>query len=134
MPSSELLVYALIVAGAMLFSYLMRLIADKAKPRELEVSTTPAHPVFEEAPDYSWGRRDGSTSEPNPLPREAPVSAAAAAPAASPIESTARVHAAVRRLVADSQALRNAIVVLTVLGRCRAIEPHDDHSRRLHER
>ena len=133
MPSSELLVYALMVAGAMLFSYVMRLIAEKAKQRELEVPARPTQPVFAEALDYGWGRRDASTAEANPL-REAPVGAAAAAPVTSPAESTARVHAAVHRLVADRHELRNAIVLSTVLGRCRAIEPHDDHPRRLHER
>lgn len=111
---SELLVYGLIIAGFLLFNFLAQKLAKKAREQQ-EAAERAAADALPEAPeeelDDPWGRRPVTAvqvPEQRPAPRPAP-------PPARPAET--------RRLFRNRQDLRHAIVLMTVLGPCRALEP-----------
>ena len=119
---SELLVYGLIIAGFLLFNYLAQQLAKKAREQQeaaareaAEQEAAQAPPAaLEEALEDIWGRPPAApvaamqVPEPRPAPRGVP-------PPSPP--------AATRRLFGSRQDLRHAIVLMTVLGPCRALEP-----------
>jgi hypothetical protein len=113
---SELLVYGLIIAGFLLFNYLAQKLAKKAREQQeaAEHEAAEAPPVAQEDTlEDIWGRLPVTAVQPpehRPAPRVAP-------PPGRP--------AATRRLFRNRQDLRHAIVLMTVLGPCRALEPPD---------
>lgn len=114
---SELLVYGLIIAGFLLFNYLAQQLAKKAREQQeaAERAAAQAQPAeAEEALEDPWGR---APAAPVPAPQP-PVRTAASAP------PPGRPRAA-HPLLRTPQDLRRAIVVMTVLGPCRALEPFD---------
>lgn len=114
---SELLLYGLIIAGFLLFNYLARQLAQKAREQQqaaerAAAEAPPAEP--ERELEDVWGRAPAARPVAMPVPEQrAPAPAAAAPPAAT------------RGLFRSRQDLRHAIVLMTVLGPCRALEPHE---------
>jgi len=113
---SELLVYGLIIAGFLLFNYLAQKLAKKAREQQ-EAAEREAADALPEEPeeelDDPWGRRHATAVQ---LPEPRPAPRVAAPPGR---------RAATRRLFRTRQDLRHAIVLMTVLGPCRALEPPD---------
>lgn len=127
MGKSDLLIYGLFIAGYLLFNFLMQQLAARRarQQRELPQQASPqpdaeppssADASFEEL----WGRgqqadaRASATAVEPVRKRVEPVAGTAPAPYLSP-----------KTLLRSRQDLRHAIVVMTVLGPCRALDPHD---------
>jgi hypothetical protein len=158
----ELLVYALIIAGVVLFNYIMQRIAQKSRQerarREAQQRAEaaianetgdyawgkrPSPPVpataTEEAAQYEWSRRpqaaavtplEYSGAEPHRTGRalaleelQAREARSATEPQRQPWAHRRSVEA--RRLFATPEDLRRAVIAMTVLGPCRAIEGPD---------
>lgn len=118
-PGSDLLFYILIIGGFLLFNYLARTLARKAREQQeaAEREAAQAQPAEAEEPlEDPWGR-------PLAAPVPAPQPAVRHAPAA--LAPQARHARAPHALFRTRQDLRRAIVVMTVLGPCRALEPYD---------
>lgn len=115
---SELLLYGLIIAGFLLFNYLAQKLARKAREQQAaaEQAAAQAQPVEAEAElEDVWGRSPAAQPATRHVPEQrAPVPAVAPPP-----------RAATRGLFRSRQDLRHAIVLMTVLGPCRALEPHE---------
>ena len=111
------LLYVLAFAGFILFNYLVSRAARRRQQEEQALEAAkPAPPPAEEDPfeDY-WGR----SAAPAPVPTPAVV-------VSQPIRATPpamrRLHPA-RALLSDKRDLRRAVVLMMVLGPCRAQEP-----------
>jgi len=120
---SELLFLGLIIAGFMLFNYVAQRLAKKAREQQAAAAAQPAAdaeapPRGDEPLEELWGR----VPAPRPAAPEPVAPPAAAAHAAPPVPSRRRSGA---RLFHTRRDLRQAIVVMTVLGPCRALEPHE---------
>jgi hypothetical protein len=115
---SELLVYGLIIAGFLLFNYLAQRFARKLREQQeaAERAAAQAQPVqAQEELENVWSRS----------PAEQPAAVYAPEPRA-PVPAAAPPPPAVtRRLFRTREDLRRAIVLMTVLGPCRALEPHE---------
>jgi hypothetical protein len=115
---SELLVYGLIIAGFLLFNYLARKLARKAREQQEAAEQAAAQAPPEEAAEQLediWSRARAAQLATIQVPgQRAPMPAVAPPP-----------PAATRRLFRTRQDLRHAIVLMTVLGPCRALEPHE---------
>jgi hypothetical protein len=119
---SELLVYGLIIAGFLLFNYLAQRLAKKAREQQeaaereaAEREAAQAPPVAQqEALEDIWGRLPAAPVAAMQVPEQRSV------PRGVPPPSR---PAATRRLFRTRQDLRHAIVLMTVLGPCRALEP-----------
>ncbi|HEU4646314.1 MAG TPA: hypothetical protein VFS80_12210 [Burkholderiales bacterium] len=114
---SELLVYGLIIAGFLLFNYLAQRLAKKAREQQeaAQREAAQAPPVAQEdALEDIWGRLPAAPVAATQVPEQRPV------PRGVPPPSR---PAATRRLFRTRQDLRHAIVLMTVLGPCRALEP-----------
>ncbi len=123
---SELLVYGLVIAGFLLFNYLMQYLARRE--RELQEAAAareaPDPPAEDEVLENIWGQNPvAAPPEPEPETALASVPRARASAAAPP---RARRSAAARRLFRTRRDLRQAIVLMTVLGPCRALEPPEN--------
>jgi len=120
--TSELLLYGLIVAGFLLFNYVTQQLAKKTRQEEERA-------LPHEAASSPEGARleDIRGREPE---ADLPVAVGPLEPARR-IESIFAVPALLPRRVArgalfrDRQDLRQAVVGMTVLGPCRALEPPD---------
>jgi hypothetical protein len=112
----DLLVYALIFAGIVLFNYLLQ----RFMKRTQQQAPPPEPPLQEDEapPDTLWGRAAQAPAEPV-IPAERV--GRTAAPGASPPRPALRSGA--RALFRSRQDIRHAVVVMTVLGPCRAHEP-----------
>ena len=118
---SELLVYGLIIAGFLLFNYLARRLAQKAREQQeaAERAAAQAPPAEAEGElEDVWGRAPAA----RPAALRVPEQRAPAPVAAPPLEQPAATR---HRLFRTRQDLRRAIVLMTVLGPCRALEPHE---------
>jgi len=135
MRTSELLVYAIVLIVFLAFNVLRPLLAERLRrlQRRQQGRQEPEQlPEREEQPSAeeepwveNWGRSGrtvlhpsmerAAEDEPAPGPR-----AEAAAVSAQPSR-----HGAAKTLFASRKDLRRAIAVMTVLGPCRALEPHD---------
>jgi hypothetical protein len=117
-PGSELLVYGLIIAGFLLFNYFAQKLARKAREQRAAAEQAAAQAPPEEAAEQLediWSRARAAQLATIQVPEQrAPMPAAAPPP-----------PAATRRLFRSRQDLRHAIVLMTVLGPCRALEPHE---------
>jgi hypothetical protein len=119
--SPDLLIYVLIIGGMLLFSILTQRAARRRQEEEKSASAVP--PVAEEPLPDIWGRTQARpAADPQPfLP--APAHASAAPPIAA---EGPRPRAAAISLLKGGHNLRQAIVVMTVMGPCRALEPPRD--------
>jgi len=123
--SSELLVYAAIVAAFLLFNYVMQRLARKAREtREATMVTqAPSEIAVEPLDDYSWG--SGASASPEEV-----VRARAMQPTRPVVVPTVKPRRSVdaarlKQRLHSEQGLREAIVLMTILGPCRALEPYD---------
>ena len=115
---SELLLYGLIVAGFLLFNYVMQQLAKKAR-QEQERAEALAPPPEAVLPEDISGRAPAAPpAAPEPV---APGVLARRAEARAPL----RRRTAAELFFRTRKDLRQAVVVMTVLGPCRAQEPPD---------
>jgi hypothetical protein len=115
---SDLLIYVLIIAGVLLFNYVMQQLAKKARQQQEEQAggaQAESSPPSEDEPlEDIWGR-------PPPLETVGPAARAPRVEAPAVPER----RAAAGLLFRTRHDLRHAVVVMTVLGPCRALEPPD---------
>lgn len=126
MGKNELLIYGLLIVGYLLFNYFMQQVAKRARERQDQAAQqqeAAPSPIEDEPAEYLWGRKPGAESpavstDVEPRPRVEAIATPATA---------ARVTAphALFRYTAD---LRHAIMVMTVLGPCRALQPYGQDS------
>jgi hypothetical protein len=126
MEKSNLLIYGLFIAAYLLFNFLMQQLAAKRARQQRErvqqeqaqqdASMTSA----DEPLDELWGR-GGQHEE----AREPVVTVEPARRRVETIGGTAAPRLSPKALLRSRQSLRDAIVVMTVLGPCRALDPHD---------
>ena len=115
------LIYVLVFLGIVVFNFMRQLAARRRQQEEEAQAAAPA-PAEEQPLEDIWGR--------TPAPAAAAAAAAAAvivtrpAPPAIRAEPPAprRLHP-VRALLQDRRDLRQAVILLMVLGPCRAQEP-----------
>jgi hypothetical protein len=124
----DILVYGLIVAGFLLFNYIVQRLANKTRRQQQQDAElerlAQAQAAAEQPQDYAWGRAPDAA----PLPVEPPRAVTyemAPAMAAVTLDVPARPDAVARSLLRGKKELRHAIVLMTVLGPCRALEPFD---------
>jgi hypothetical protein len=131
MPQSipDIVVYGLIVAAFLLFNYVVQRLANKSRRQQQQDAElerlAQAQAAAEQPQDYAWGRAPDAA----PLPVEAPrvvTYEMAPAAAAAALDVPARPDAVARNLLRSRNELRHAIVLMTVLGPCRALEPYDN--------
>jgi len=109
----EELIYVLIFGAILLFQYVMKRFGPQQQPQSPQDEPDPEFPEQEQA-----------------APEVSPVSAASdtrfgrsAPPGASPALPQRRFSR--KALMANRRDVQNAIVIATILGPCRAYEPHD---------
>lgn len=126
MDLGQLLVYGALVAGFLLLNSVLRRAARRAQEqqeREAARQREATAPPDDEAPDeFAWGRQ--------PVAEPLPAAAAPAEPAEGPVAprpppARAPRHAAAGAFFRSPGDLRRAIVTMTVLGPCRALDPYD---------
>jgi hypothetical protein len=113
------LLYVLAFAGFILFNYLVSRAARRRQQEEqAQAAAQPAPPPAEEEPfeDY-WGRAAA------PAPARAPVAVSQPVRAAPPAPPPPRRLHPVRALLKNKRDLRRAVILMMVLGPCRAQEP-----------
>lgn len=126
MGTNELLIFGVLIVAYLLFNYFMEQVAKRARERQQQAAQrqeAASSAMVDEPAEYLWGRKPGAESpavstDIEPRPRIEAIAAPAPAP---------RVTAphALFRSTAD---LRHAIMVMTVLGPCRALEPYGQDS------
>lgn len=126
MGKSDLLIYGLFIAGYLLFNFLMQRLAARRAQQQREQAQQPtpqpdaAPPPADESLEELWGRGQQA---------DAHASATAGEPVRKRVEPMAGTAPTPRlspkTLLRSRQSLRDAIVVMTVLGPCRALDPHD---------
>lgn len=112
----EELIYALVFAALLLFQYLMKRFGPQQRPQSPQDEPVPEIPEQEQA-----------------TPVTSPVSTLSdirfgrsGAPSASAALPERRLRRFSRRaLMGTRRDVQNAIVIATILGPCRAFEPHD---------
>jgi hypothetical protein len=109
-----------------LVNYVMQQIANRARRQQQQTDepVNPVPPPMDEPLDYTWGR-EGSALAPVYEPSQ-PALAIASRPPTRTIPAPTQEHTAVRMLFRSKSELRHAVVLMTVLGPCRAIEPYDE--------
>ena len=114
--SPDLLIYILIIGGIVLFNFLTQRAAARRRQEEAAAKQAEAPAPDEPLPDL-WGRTQAA-----PMDESLPKPARVAAP---PIvaQQVRRRRSGTRALLQGTQNLRHAMVVLTVLGPCRALDP-----------
>ena len=114
--ASELLFYGLIVAGFLLFNYVTQQLAKKARQEQAEALPPPPAVV---PPEDIWGGAPAAPQDtPEPFAPAVPVRSADA-----PARSRRRTTSG--SLFRTRKDLRHAVVLMTVLGPCRALKPDD---------
>lgn len=135
MRTSELLVYGIILVVFLAFNLLRPLLTERLRrmqqrqqgQQELEQAQAREEraPADEESWDETWGRSSQTVLQPSlehaaaDEPGPAQNVQTPARPGRPPRDGVAG------RLFASRGDLRHAVVVMTVLGPCRALEPHD---------
>jgi hypothetical protein len=139
MRTSELLVYGIVLVAFLVFNVVRPLLAERLRrmqkrqqeqqqvPRES--TQTPEREGRPSAEEESWEETWGRSRQTVPPPRVERAAEDARAPrdradGQAPTALPSR-HGAASALFASRKDLRHAIVVMTVLGPCRALEPHD---------
>jgi hypothetical protein len=117
------LLYVLIFLGIVVFQFFARRLQQRAQ--QAEEAARPAPPAAEEPPlEDVWGRTPVRTEVPQPVAALAPPPAP---PVASAPPSSRRLHPA-RALLGNPRDLRRAVVLMMVLGPCRADAPQERDS------
>ena len=112
------LLYVLAIIGFVLFNILGQRAARRRQQEQAAQAPAAPPPVVEVAPlEEIWGR----IPPPAPVPAPLPQPLAAPTPPAPPARRR-RLHPA-RALLKDPRDLRRAVVLMMVLGPCRAEEP-----------
>lgn len=129
MPQSipDIVVYGVIVAAFLLFNYVGQWLANKSRrqqQQEAELERLTQAQAAAEQQDYAWGAANGAASLPVEPPTVVTYDMAPAAPAGV-LDAPQRPDAFARSLLRSRKELRRAIVLMTVLGPCRALEPYD---------
>ncbi len=116
--SPDLLIYVLIVGGILLFNIL----TQRAARRQQEERSKDAEPPAQDEPlPDIWGRaQTAPAAEPLSVALPVPARVGAAPLVAAEVR---RRRSGARSLLKGTQNLRRAMVVMTVLGPCRAMEP-----------
>ena len=124
---TELLIYALIFAAIVLFQYVMKRFGPQPKPDEAPPQAPPPQeqPAAQEEENI-WGRARA-------VPAVSPAVAISDIGFGRSKALGATVTLAGRRsrrfsrsaLMGNRREVQNAIVIATILGPCRAYEPHD---------
>lgn len=111
------LIYLLIFLGIIVFNFLRQQAARRRQEEQAQAPPEPP-PAAEEPLEDVWGRL------PAPAPAAAPVLAVRPAPPALPAAPPhqRRPHP-VRAALKDKRDLRRAVILMMVLGPCRAQEP-----------
>jgi hypothetical protein len=131
MRPTELLIYVLLFAAILLFNYVVQRIGRWQKQQELPPPELPPHDLPQHEPERrdweeeTFGRGHRRAAPP---PLREPVRARRAeaplvAPAVAP--SVARRRAEARSFLTGRRNLRRAVIAMTVLGPCRAQQPHE---------
>jgi hypothetical protein len=110
----ELLYVLGFIAIVLLFNLAQRAARRRQQAEETHAAP-PAAPPPEEPLEDIWGRTPAAARASAPVARVAPLPAPSAAPS--------RRRFPVRALLDDRRGLRRAIILMTVLGPCRAQEP-----------
>ena len=114
--ASELLLYGLLIAGFLLFNYVTQQLAKKARQEQAEALPPPPGAV---PPEDIWGRAPAAApATPEPVAPAVPVRRAEA-----PAQPRRRMTSGI--LFRTRKDLRHAVVLMTVLGPCRALKPND---------
>ena len=122
--SSELLVYAAIVAAFLFFNYVMQRLARKAREaREAAVPHEAAEGAGAPLDDYSWGSGASAPPEEVILARAMQPTRPVVVPTVKPRRSVDA--GGLKQRLHSEEGLREAIVLMTILGPCRALEPYD---------
>ncbi|HEX6318219.1 MAG TPA: hypothetical protein VFZ84_05040 [Burkholderiales bacterium] len=106
------LLYVLAIVGFFLFNMLAQ---RAARRRQQAEQAAQPEPVAEETLEDVWGR--------TPAPPPAPAPVVLAPPPPPPVRAAPRRMHPVRALLNDPRDLRRAVVLMMVLGPCRAQEP-----------
>jgi hypothetical protein len=113
------LLYVLGFIAIVLFNFIaQRAARRRQQAEEAQAAPPPAQPAApppEEPLEDIWGRTPAAARAPAPVARVAPLPAPSAEPS--------RRRFPVRALLDDRRGLRRAIILMTVLGPCRAQEP-----------
>jgi len=119
------LIFAVLIGYTVLKEYLSRQAAQRRPglpgPQGVEQQPAPAPP--QEVTDTQWGR---APAPERAMPRAKPDAWRTAHGSAQPRDRGASPQRARHPLFRNRQQLRHAIVVMTVLGPCRAQQPYDD--------
>jgi hypothetical protein len=122
---SELLVYGLVLAGFLLLNYVVQQRARRAQnQQEGADSAAPTAIPMDEPLGYAWGRAPSSLPVANEQ-AQARADVPTAPPAQKATSAPLPPYTAPRALFGSKQEMRHAIVLMTVLGPCRALEPFD---------
>ena len=108
------LLYVLGFIAIVLFLLAQRAARRRQQEEQAEAAAKPAPPAEEQPIEDIWGRTPAAARAPAPAARPAPLPA--------PAEPSRR-RVPVRALLDDKRGLRRAIILMTVLGPCRAQEP-----------
>jgi len=114
----DLFLFVLLFLGIVLFNYVMQRAARRRREEEqAQAAQQPAAPAGAEEPlEDIWGRTPASV----PAPAPSPMLAARQETAPPPVP---RGRHPARALLKDKRDLRRAVVLMMVLGPCRAQEP-----------
>lgn len=113
----DIFLFILIFLGILFFNYLTQQAARRRRQEEQAQAPPAAPPPAEDEPlEDIWGRTPAPAAAPALAPRPAQPARAQATPAPR------RLHPA-RALLKDKRDLRRAVVLMMVLGPCRAQEP-----------
>ncbi len=134
MGKSELLIYVVILVAVVAFNYVMQMLAKRARAmQERQQAQDPQqeparqYPGDDDELDVAWGRSEQATL-PAAVTQPAEAQSAQSArhvDAVVPARARAPRRTATSALLRSRQDLRHAIIVMTVLGPCRALEPYD---------
>lgn len=123
MQPAELLLYGFLVVAVILFNLVMQLLARRSRP-PAEGAPPPVPPDLASrrpaplpSPEEFWGRLPEAVQPPAP-----PAARSAATPRDQRPWARER---AVSPLLGSRQDLRRAVVLMTVLGPCRALAPYE---------
>jgi len=127
--SSELLVYAAIVAAFLFFNYVMQRHARKAREareaRAQHAATTDAD-FPQPLDDHSWG---GGSAVPDEVARARAMAVGAPLPVPTAALRKPLDSEGLRQRLRSREGLREAVVLMAILGPCRALEPYDPSAR-----
>lgn len=114
------LLFILFIGAIVLFNFIKQRAAGLRPPE-----ATQAEPESDDIPEALWGRSplDPTTKTEPAAPAPAPAPRRMVAPAASPAVRRRRFER--QALLGTRRQVQDAFVVATILGRCRADEPHE---------